>query len=1119
MGKDIEMEDQTIKKLDLLDLQDERWTQGDYLAVEEILLKLPHSQSITDQDRLDLIWNERVWRSGLTEQQEADCVMQEFRRRFPLLENKIDRQFECERALCASFSDDDSLDPFESTGLGAGDACLRAPRIPNHYVIEEFASGGCSIVYRARQLVPDREVALKILDYRTIVTATTKELHQEAEWIGQLRHHHIIEVYLAGVSEGSPYLTMPLVKGGSLQSRISDYSNRFREIAELMIPISQAVDYAHQLGVLHCDIKPSNILMDGDRPLLADFGMAVSKNLVPAMTGGTPAYMAPEQFSGHRGQISVSTDIYGLGAVLYHLLTGKHPGHTKQWKPAALATTCNGRIPLDLEAICMKCLAGEPQMRYQSVGELIKDLESFLVGKPVLARPLNGLKYPERAYKLACRAPWAAAFVAAIVLSLPLLAFQNRQLRTVLSETEIQRDEAAEITFALGALGVERSAKGLAVGPYERSEQLLSLLTKQKPGTIAYRLRLAKTRKNLASLYVDLGQTEQAKATLKMVMADLEWLEKRPDAPPETLAELADVHANYGNLHNRLRNMEEAVNEYRIAKSIREQLCELSPEDFFKNFDLCKSELDTGNALLDLGKHAQEAETHLLKAVEGLKRLIRGPITAPDVAKRLTGASLMEQVVDRLQQATLNLGYLYFGQDRFTEAEQLFREAENLAQTLLDANPNVLNFVRFQAAVRTNLGLCYTDTGRFDSASEILKLAKIQFRLLPKLEGASSQTLSQLGKCLREIGRNLHLGQQTPSLAILEEARLAALEALEVCDQLKALEPTLEEHISLAISIQLLLGDIAYKASEIDPAQFDVGADHYKQFLALSDSLTTPMLPDQLTRLDLLNNFGRLCSDRGEFAMASSLLELGIRETELLAAEWPNQNRVKRSLLTLHNAMGIVAASKALSAPPSQSDSSVQPLLREAINHFSSAIKAATGSENAEANANHEPLVMRSLFARATVYEKLGQFKDAIADLNVALSSPGIDAMNEQHFNLARNLAMNGDYRKASLKLSQMGELIQSHRHGFYNAACIYSLIYAAALKDPAIETDPSQMQPKRHLDSAMEMLKKAKSNGYFESKENIDLVKVDQDLIAIRDEDIFVEFNQLLMRKQVIPK
>ncbi|MCY2979747.1 MAG: serine/threonine-protein kinase [Planctomycetota bacterium] len=1117
------MEDQTIKKLDLLDLQDERWTQGDYVSVEEILLRLPHSESITDQDRLDLIWNERIWRSRLTEQQEADCVRQEFRRRFPSLENGIYRQFECERALGASFSDeDDSLDQFESTGLGAGDACLRVPRIPNHYIIEEFASGGCSIVYRARQLVPDREVALKILDYRTLLTGTTKELHQEAEWIGQLRHRNIIEVYHAGVSEGSPYLTMPLVKGGSLQSRMGDYSNRFREIVRLMIPIAQAVDYAHQLGVLHCDIKPSNILMDGDRPLLADFGMAVSKHLVPTITGGTPAYMAPEQFSGHPGQISVSTDIYGLGAVLYHLLTGKHPGQTKQWKPAAFARTCNRQIPRDLEAICMKCLAGESQMRYQSAGELIKDLESFLAGKPVLARPLNGPNYPERLYKLAYRAPWAAAFVATIVISLPLLAIQNRQLRTVLSETENQRDKAdelAEISFALGALGVERSAKALAVGPYERSEQLLSLLTKQKPGTLSYRLRLAKTRKNLASLYLDLGQTGQAESMLKMAIADLEWLKKRPDAPPETLAELADGHANYGNLHLRFRDTDEAVNEFRIAKSIREQLCELSPDDFSKNFDLCKSELDTGNALLDLGQHSQEAETHLLKAVEGMKRLIRGPITAPDVAKLLTGASPMEQVVDRLQQATINLGYLYFGQDRFTEAEELFREAENLVQTLLDANPNVSNFVRFQAAVRTNLGLCYTDSGRFDSASKILKLARDQFRSLLKVEGANYQSLSQLGKCLLEISRNLHMAQKTPSLAIFEEARLAALDALEVCDQLKALDPTLKEHISLESSIQRVLGDIAYKASEIDPAQFNVGAHHYNQFLALSDSLAKTMEPDKLTRLDVLNNFGRLCIDRGEFAEACILLELGIRETEQLARESRNQNRLKSSFLALYNAMGIVAASKALSAPSSQTDASAKPLLREAINHFTCAIKAATGSENAKANAIHEPLVIHSLFARATVYEKLGQLKEAIVDLDIALSSPGIDAMNEQHFNLARNLAMNGDHKKAELKLSQMGELIQSHRHGFYHAACIYSLMYAAALKDPAIESDPSQKQPQQYLDSAIDMLKKAQNTGFFESTENRDLYKNEQDLIAIRQEEVFVEFNHALMLEQAMPQ
>ncbi len=212
-------------------------------------------------------------------------------------------------------------------------------------------------------------------------------------------------IYEVGQCRGQHFFSMKLVNGTSLDRRLRAIRWRStRASARLVMTVAQAVHHAHQRGILHRDLKPANVLVDEKgEPHVTDFGLAkrLDGSQEATQSGvllGTPSYMSPEQASGSRGEISTSTDVYGLGTILYALLAGRAPfaGTTlvdtlemvRSQTPEA-PTLLNSRVPRDLEIICLKCLEKEPQRRYQSAQALAEDLERWLQGMPILARPVS----------------------------------------------------------------------------------------------------------------------------------------------------------------------------------------------------------------------------------------------------------------------------------------------------------------------------------------------------------------------------------------------------------------------------------------------------------------------------------------------------------------------------------------------------------------------------------------------------------------------------------------------------------------------------------------------------------------------------------------------------------
>jgi serine/threonine protein kinase/tetratricopeptide (TPR) repeat protein len=306
-----------------------------------------------------------------------------------------------------------------ANGNRAGEGGLPPHRVTDfgdYELLERIGGGGQGLVYRARQKSLNRTVALKIIGLGPWATKThLKRFHLEAEAAAGLDHPCIVPIYEIGERDGSCFFSMKLVEGGRIDEVIEREPMPFRRAADLIAKLARAVHYAHTHGVLHRDIKPGNTLIDEKgEPHLTDFGLARVTEADSSVTGttevlGTPSYMAPEQALGHNTEITRATDVYGLGAVLYQLLTGRPPfagATTYETVRLVLETSprkprlWNSKLDRDLETICLKCIEKDAQHRYSSALALAEDLERWLKHQPILARPsgvlIRGKKWVRR---------------------------------------------------------------------------------------------------------------------------------------------------------------------------------------------------------------------------------------------------------------------------------------------------------------------------------------------------------------------------------------------------------------------------------------------------------------------------------------------------------------------------------------------------------------------------------------------------------------------------------------------------------------------------------------------------------------------------------------------------
>ncbi len=421
--------------------------------------------------------------------------------------------------FCPACSLRGALEIHEETDLPAD----RERVLGGHELLEVIGRGGMGIVWRARQLSLNRLVALKLIVAGEFASPEARRrFREEALAAAQLRHPNIVGIHEIGEEDGQAFFSMELIEGRTLADVTRSGPIPAREAAALLLPVIEAVQFAHEKGVLHRDLKPSNLLLDAEGVArVTDFGLsrrldATDRQTLTGDVLGSPAYLAPEQARGERAAESVRTDVYALGAILYELLTGRPPflgespvavlQQVLHAEPVALRTL-NPAVPIDLQSVCLKCLEKEPARRYVSATELAEEMQRFRRGEAVAVRPVG---WWGRAWRWSRRHPAKAGFVVAMALLLATLSIVPSVAYFKVRRAEQAREAQLRETLLTQAWATRRSGQ-----PGQRVQSLKALREAVAlGGDEAFRSRLR--REAIASL----------------ALPDV-WVEPAPELPAE----------------------------------------------------------------------------------------------------------------------------------------------------------------------------------------------------------------------------------------------------------------------------------------------------------------------------------------------------------------------------------------------------------------------------------------------------------------------------------------------------------------------------------------------------------------------------------------------------------
>jgi serine/threonine protein kinase len=489
----------------------------------------------------------------------------------------------------------------------------------DYELLEEIGRGGQGVVYRARQKSLNRTVALKVIGLGQWATqAHLKRFRREAEAAANLDHPCIVPIYEVGECEGSCYFSMNFIDGGQLDEVAKRHPISFRNAAELIAKLARTVHYAHEHGILHRDIKPGNILLDAKgEPHLTDFGLARLVETESTLTHtmdvlGTPSYMAPEQASGQNEQLTSATDVYGLGAVLYQLLTGHPPfagGTTYETIKLLLDTEprqprlLNPKIDRDLATICLKCLEKDPPRRYSSALALAKDLEHWLRHEPIRARHSSVFT---RSKKWVRRNPTTAAFITVVVIVFAGVLWESsrvQQERALVRHAKLSEEEKARLT-------AEQTKNPTAYEAYLRGRAFTfaagtQLVESDPDGAIRSYQEAVKLDPSFAQAWAGLSCAQSERYWVEALDASPARLAAAKDALDHALAlapDLPETHLALGYYrYYGQRNFTGALAEFRQAEQDL-------PNDFDVTFAIATIERRVG--------HWEEAIAGLRRAIE-----------------------------------------------------------------------------------------------------------------------------------------------------------------------------------------------------------------------------------------------------------------------------------------------------------------------------------------------------------------------------------------------------------------------------------------------------------------------------------------------------------------------
>jgi serine/threonine protein kinase/Flp pilus assembly protein TadD len=750
--------------------------------------------------------------------------------------------------------------------LQAGRRRPAPPAPPGYEVLGELGHGGMGVVYKARQTALKRLVALKVI--ATGTWARPEEVARfraEAEAVAQLQHPNIVQIYEIGEHDGRPFFSLEYVEGGSLAHRLGGTPLPPPQAAELVRTLALAMHAAHQRGIVHRDLKPANILLGnreqgtGNReesrsslfpvpcslfPKIADFGLAkrLDGDSHLTQTGqvvGTPSYMAPEQALGQVRAIGPLADVYALGAILYECLTGRPPfnaaSHLEtlqqvQWQSPVAPARLQPQVPRDLETICLKCLQKEPHRRYASAQALADDLECFLAGRPILARPAS---VRERALKWAKRRPAVAALLAALAVALLILIGGG-----IWSYVRVSQE-------ANKAKKRSRIAQGVIDDMYTKvAEEWLADEPEKDP---------------------------LQKEFLRKALDNFQELAAEDDRDPAIRRETALAHFRMGQLHRTLGQDQEAAAAYRQAIDVQEQLADRFPDE-------PRYRQDLANSYNWLGELLRARETSLKEAEQNYRKALA------------LQESLVQQFPEKMEyrrelaRTCSNLGLVEMDTKRLAEAGQDYNRAVDLLEDLVRDSPTNAEFAFELARTRTNRGVFHRARNEFPEAERDYSRAIDLLTTLRRTSRARTAYAYSLALAYQDRGNlRIRQGRKDEARSDLSQAEVILTRLVEDFPARPRYRKLLAGNYNSLGSVLVAGGRSGKKAAE----------DSWHKARRLLTDLVhdDPDVADYRAELGVcLGNLGWLQLDRGDLPEARSSLEEAIRH--LQAALKSNPERI-----------------------------------------------------------------------------------------------------------------------------------------------------------------------------------------------------------------------------------
>jgi serine/threonine-protein kinase len=1090
------------------------------------------------------------------------------------------------------------LEDVKANTAGPQDA-KSLPADVRYRVLRPHAKGGLGEVFVAEDTELHREVALKeIRPQHANNLATRQRFIQEAEITGGLEHPGIVPIYGLGThSDGRPFYAMRLIKGDNFRDAIdrfhaadqpsrsvSDRRLALRGLLRRFIDVCNAMAYAHSRGVLHRDLKPANVMLGAyGETLIVDWGLAKTlagdqalaagpkpsppdsaseQQQTPSLATtrtrtpgsetqagsaiGTPGYMSPEQARGELEEIGPASDVYGLGAMLYYLLTGRGPLRDIGLETALQCTQAGDfpaphevkrDIPRALSAICLKAMALEPVDRYSSPRELADDIEHWLGDEPVQA---YREKWPQRLarwgrrHRAVVRSVVALLATVALASFVGLLAVNRERERTKAEKDRAQESLASEekarrrTRQALDDMTSEVMEKWMArkdrLGPGEEEFLKKALASyeefAQESGeSEEVRRGVADASARVGRIHYGLGRSESAEAAFRRALELFQRLTVEFPQQPEFRRELAGSHHDLGVVLVETGRIEEARAAYEQALELRRQLTADFPDKLEYRKDLALNYNLLGN-LLAGREERKNAEKMFREAIDIQQQLVTSD---PENTKYQRDLAL----------TYFNLGTSLRNLNRFAEAESAFRESLGRRRRLAEQLPGEPGPRKYLADTLNSLGSLLSATGRMNEAEESYREAvSIQKRLAGDFPAVAayrdelSQTYQNLGIYLATTDRSKeaeeafqagvalekqlvadhpavtayreNLADAHLNLAVflyqtgrLREAETAYGDALMLKKQLAEQLPAIPTYRHGAAMVQFNLALVLERLGKRLEAEQSL-----RDSIAIETKLTAdhPLVPTYRLTLAVCHNAlgGLLLSSRKEEAEEMFRKALAIQRK--LVADFPSVPQYRQELAGRLDSLGVFLRT---AQRPEQAEAALQESLsirEELCESFKNV------SHYRYELANTLIILAELARNRRELSEARVRLEQARHPLEVALkanpNSPGYRQTTRKHRTLmAQVQAGLGHHDLAARSAEEIAALGWDAGIDAYDAACAFALCAAVVHAEEEMAEKDRNERVAAYVDKAMKALANAVTHGY----KDVQHMKKDKDLDSLR--------------------